>query len=111
MVISGMLDLPFGHVLAFKCMVIHLNRLYNTYLASTKHVGTMAGQYSPIHDLNPNISEVSQHGQHGLTMVMSGAFGLASGYAWASKFMVINLNRLYNTYLASRKHLGTIGGH
>ena len=44
-------------------MVMDLNRLYNTYLASRKHLGAAGGHYSPIHNLNSNILEFSQNGQ------------------------------------------------
>ena len=45
----------------------------------------------------------------GLTMVGSWMIGLPTARVWASKCMAMDLYELNNTYLASRKRLGTIG--
>ena len=44
-------------------MVMDLNTLYNTYLASRKHLGTIGDYQSPTHDPNSNMTEISQNGQ------------------------------------------------
>ena len=44
-------------------MVMDLNRPYNTYLASTKHLGTIGGHHSPILNLNSDMTEIDQNGQ------------------------------------------------